>query len=278
VLAAHLSPYHDVVACVRRPFDRYRVISPEIPFEGPAVAVTDPWVLPWDGPVDVVLVTLKTQQTAGAADWFRPLCGPDTIVVTVQNGIEGEARLRPLAPYSTVLPAVVHCGAELVAPGQIRHSSQARFILPDVPASHRLVELAAGTPLRMEPSPRHRQAAWFKLGLNSVANGLTALTGKPMAVVASAGIRRIGRQLLEECWTVARADGVEVDLDRIDEVLDRMADQTASRTSMLHDREAGRPTEHDAIHGSILRRAAARGITTPVTRIVHDLLAAGDPG
>ena len=277
VFAAQLSQVHDVVACVRRPFDRWVIESPELPYEGPAQAVTDPADLPWDGPADAVLVALKAQHTDGAAGWFAPLCGPDTVVVSVQNGIEGVERLTPLAPDSTVLPAVVYCGAELLAPGHIRHSQSARLILPDEPAARRVADLAEGTKLRIEPSAGHLVAAWVKLGLNSVANGLTALTAKPMGVVADPGIRAIAHQLLTVCWTVGRAAGADMDLDMIDKTLDGMSRNTKGRTSMLQDREAGRPTEHDAIHGAIVRAGERHGVPTPVTRMVDDLLAAGDP-
>ncbi len=274
VFAAHLSVVHDVVACVRRPFDRWVIESPELPLEGPAVVATDPGEIPWGGPADVVLVALKGQHLDGAAGWFGPLCGPDTIVVSVQNGIEGAERLAPLAPSSTTLGGVVYCGAELVAPGHIHHRSSARLILPEEPAAHTVARLAVGTPLDIEPSTGHRVAAWVKLGINSVANGLTALTGRPMEVIGDPGIRAIGEALLTECWTVGRADGVDLDLDGIGKVLDGMAGNVGGRTSMLQDREAGRPTEHDAIHGAVIRVGEATGVPTPVTRIVHDLLAA----
>ncbi len=278
VFAAQLSTVHDVVACVRRPFDRWRIESPELPYEGPAQAVTDPSDLPWDGPADAVLVALKAQHTDGAAAWFEPLCGPDTLVVSVQNGIEGVERLTPLAPTSTVIPAVVYCGAELVAPGHIRHSRSARLIVPDGAPGQRLADLAEGTKLRIDPSPGQEVSAWVKLGINSVANGLTALTNKPMGVVAEPGIRAIADQLLTECWTTGKAAGVDLDLGVIDKTLDGMAgNNTKGRTSMLQDREAGRPTEVDAIHGAILRAGKRHGVPTPVTQIVHDLLAAGDP-
>lgn len=277
VFAAHLSAVHDVVACVRRPFDRWHIESKEIPFEGPARAVTDPGELPWASPADAVLVALKAQHTDGATGWFAPLCGPDTLVISVQNGIEGAERLEPLAPESTIIAGVVYCGAELLEPGHVRHSAMARLIVPDDPAGRRAAALADGTPLAIEPSAAALTSAWVKLGLNSVANGLTALTVKPMGVLADAGIRAIGEQLLSECWTVGRAAGAELDLDGIPRTLEGMSRNRRGRTSMLQDREAGRPTEHDAIHGAVLRQGERYGIPTPVTRIVHDLLAAGDP-
>ncbi|MEM7273287.1 MAG: 2-dehydropantoate 2-reductase [Actinomycetota bacterium] len=278
VFAAHLSAVHDVVACVRRPFDRYRVESPAIPFDGPAVAVTNPDGVPFDRPADAVLVGLKAQHTADAAPWFGRLCGPDTTVIVMQNGIEGRERLAPLVGGATVVPSVVYCGAELLAPGHIRHDSQARLIVADDAAGAVAAELVDGTPLTIERSDRFATSAWVKLGINSVANGLTALTGKPMGVLAEPGIAAIAEALLTECWTVGRADGVELDLDGIPEMVRRMSAQPGGRTSMQHDREAGRPTEYDAIHGAVLRRAAAHRIEVPVTTLIHDLLAAAEPG
>ncbi len=274
VFAAHLSAVHDVVACVRRPFTDYRVESSELPFEGPARVATSVEELPWDGPADAVFVGLKSHHTSGAADWFAPLCGPETLIVVMQNGIEGRERLDPYRNGASVAPAVVYCGAELLAPGHIRHSSQARLIVADDADGRRAASLAEGTPLRIEPSAGFTTSAWVKLGINSVANGLTALTGRPMDVVGDPGVAEIGRQLLTECWTIARAAGAEVDLDGIPKMLGQMGKSVGGRTSMQQDREAGRSTEHDAIHGAIIRKGQEYGIATPTTTIIHDLLAA----
>lgn len=277
VFAAHLSAVHDVVACVRRPFDNYRIDSASMAFDGPAVAVTDPAEVPFDGPADAVVVGLKSQHTEAAAPWFQRLCGPDTVVLVMQNGIEGRERLAPFVGDATVVPAVVYCGAELLAPGHVRHSSQARLIVADDEAGAKAAALVDGTPLTVDRSDTAAVSAWVKLGINVVANGLTALTGKPMSVLASPGMATLAIQLLTECWTVGRADGVALELDGIEAMVQRMGSQPGGRTSMLQDREAGRPTEHDAIHGAVLRRAAALGIDVPATRMVHDLLAAAQP-
>lgn len=274
VFAAHLSAVHDVVACVRRPFDRYQIDSPDIPFEGPARAVTAVDDLPWDGPADAVFVGLKSHQTEGGAAWFAPLCGPDTLVVGMQNGIEGHERLTPLVNGATVAPAVVYCGAELLAPGHVRHSARQQLIVADDDGGKRAAELAEGTPLNIEPSETYLRAAWVKLGINSVANGLTALTGKSMDVLADPGVAAIGEQLLTECWTVGQAAGVDVKLDGVSKLIAGMGGGSGGRTSMLQDREAGRATEHDAIHGAIVRKGNEYGIATPATVMIHDLLAA----
>jgi 2-dehydropantoate 2-reductase len=88
------------------------------------------------------------------------------------------------------------------------------------------------------------------------------------------GVAAIARDLIAECWTVGRAAGVDLDLDKVGPTVDGIAKAGRGRTSMLHDMEAGRPTEHDAIHGAVLRLGEHHGVATPVTRMVHDLLAA----
>lgn len=278
VFTAHLSARHDVVACVRRPFDNYVIESPDLPFTGPANAVTSVDHLPWDEPADVVLVALKAQHTEGAAKWFKPLCGPDTLVVVMQNGIEGEQRLEPYANGATILAAVVYCGAELLAPGHVRHDSRAQLIVTNTEAGANLVKLCDGTPLKIDASDSYHEAAWLKLGINSVVNGLTALTGRPMEVLSDPGIAAIGQELLLECWTAGRAEGVDLNLDDVPKIIGQLPRAAGGRTSMLHDREAGRPTEHDAIYGAVLRRAEVHNIPVPTTQMVHDLVAASSPG
>lgn len=277
VFAAHLSTKHEVLACVRRPFDTYKIDSKEVPFEGPATAVTSPDDVPWDRPADAVFVGLKSQHTEGAAPWFGRLCGPDTLVVAMQNGIEAVERLTPHVNGATVVPSVVYCGAELLAPGHVKHSSRANLIVADDQSGNHAASLVDGTPLSIKPSPNFVNSAWVKLGVNSAANGLTALTKRPMNVMADDGIRAIAEALLTECWTVGNAEGAELDLGGIPKLLGQMAASPGGRTSMQQDREAGRPTEHDAIHGAVIRRGQANGVATPVTTIIHDLLAAAQP-
>ncbi len=272
VFAAHLSAAHDVVACARRPFDRYLIESPEVPFDGPATVVTDPDELDSE-PMDWVLVALKAHHTPGAIAWLERACGPDTIVVGMQNGVEAVERLTPHVNGAHVIPSVVYCGAELIEPGHVRHSRSMRLIVPDDEPGHRLVALFADTPASIDPSPTHLTSAWVKLSINVVANGLTALTGRDMTVLGDTALAPVAAALLEEVLTVGRAEGADLDLDGIPERIAAMGTNPV-RTSMLQDADAGRPTEHDAIHGAVLRAGQRHGIPTPVTEVVHALLAA----
>ena len=272
--AAHLaSAGHDVVACARRHFTTYQVESDTAPTSGPAVVVTAPEEV--SGPMDWVLVGVKAHQTPGVAGWLARLCGPDTMVVTLQNGIEAERRFEPYVSGARVLEAVVYCGAELLAPGHTRNRGGGLLIVPDVDESRALAGLYADTPVKIKPDPEHLTQKWRKLGINVAVNGVTALTDKPISVAGSGPGRIVARAILDECWTVARAEGVDLPADAVEGVLDGMANLDGT-TSMRQDRVAGRPTEHDALYGAVVRHGARHGIPTPVNEAIGAVIAAGD--
>jgi 2-dehydropantoate 2-reductase len=275
--AAHLAAAgNDVVACARRPFREYVVDSPESPVRAPAHVVTDPDELA--GPADWVLVTVKAHHTDGAAPWLHQLCRASTKVVVIQNGVEGAERVAPHAGDAEVVPAVVYCGAELLEPGHIAHRQDGTLILPDIPTGHQVVELFVGTPAVVRATDRYLTDAWRKLGLNVMFNGITALTMRPISVVSRPGVADVARQLLHETWAVARAEGADLSVEAVDELVDGFQQfRDAGPTSMLQDRRAGRPTEHDALYGAVVRAGRRHGIPTPLCAVFDALLAAGDP-
>jgi 2-dehydropantoate 2-reductase len=276
--AAHLAAAgHDVVACVRRPFDRYVVESKEAPTEGPARAVTDPAALA--GPVPWVLLTVKAHQTAGAAPWLARLCGPDTTVVVVQNGVEGAERTAPFAGAATVVPGVVYCGAELLEPGHIRHYGRGTIFTPDLPVAHELAGHFPAGVAEVVPTATYADEAWRKLATNTIVNGITALTLRDMSVMGEPGMADLATAIGLEVAAVARAEGASaLDDEAIRKLATMLAGARAGGTSMYYDRRDGRPLEHDALYGAVLRAAARHGIDVPMHRAFGTLLAACTPG
>jgi len=271
--AAHLAAAgHDVLACVRRGFDRYVVESPEAPVEGPARAVTDPAAV--DGPVPLVLLTVKAHQTAGAAPWLERLCGPDTTVVVVQNGVEGAARTAPFAGAATVLPGVVYCGAELLEPGHIRHYSRGTIFAPDEPHARRIAAEFVPGVAELVPTAAYLDEAWKKLATNTIVNGITALTLRDLAVMGEQGMADLAIAIGREAYAVARAEGAALDDATLPKFAAMLAQARSGGTSMLYDRRDGRPLEHDALYGAVLRAAARHGIDVPLHRAFDTLLAA----
>ena len=263
-----------VVACGRRQFDRYVVDSELAPVDAPAVCVTDPADLEGvglDGAADIVIVTVKTFQTAGAARWLDALCGPHTIVVGAQNGVEEVERLTPYVNGAHVVPCVVYCGCQLIEPGHIRHDQHGIMIVPENQVARRVAPIFEGSAARWRPDPEFLVASWRKLGVNVMANGVTALTRRTMDVLATEPVDTVARELLRECLTVAAAAGAPIDPFEADDFDLSVLPQYG--TSMYYDVLADRPTEFDALHGAVLRTGTRHGIDTPVTRVVHALLA-----
>jgi 2-dehydropantoate 2-reductase len=274
--AAHLAAGgRDVLACARRPFDEYVIESPSLPVRSPARVVTDPDGV--DGPAEWVLVAVKSHQTAAAAPWLERLCGPATTVAVLQNGVEGEERLAPLCGPAEVMASVVYCATELLAPGHVSHRQAQRLIVPDRPAAHRFAALFEGTPVEIRVTDEYVTEAWRKLGINVMANGVTALTGRPTGVFRRPDVELLGRRLLLETWAVAAAEGAALGPADVDVFFDgfRHGDPNGL-TSMLQDRRAGRATEHDALYGAVARAGARHGIPTPIAETIGALLAAGD--
>ena len=276
--AAHLAATgRDVLACARRPFDEYVIESASMPARAPARVVTDPGAV--EGTADWVLVAVKSHQTAAAAPWLDRLCGPETTVVVLQNGIEGEARLAPLSGQAEVVAAVVYCATELMAPGHVVHRQSQTLIVPEREASVRFAALFGGTPIEIRVTDAYLTEAWRKLGINVMANGVTALTGRPLGVFLRPDIELLGRRLLLESWAVAAADGAELTAADVDAFFAGFGQvDPDGPTSMLQDRRAGRATEHDALYGAVVRAGARLGVATPLAETLGALLAAIDAG
>jgi 2-dehydropantoate 2-reductase len=254
----------ELILCGRTPLDRLVVDGEVVP--GPVV--TDPAAVPWRA--DVVLLAVKAHQTAGAAGFLRALAGEGTIVVVLQNGVEQRALVEPYAPGATVLPAVVWMATEVTAPGVVRVVTPPRFVLPAEPAAMAVGQVLEG----VETADDFTTQAWRKLAVNAVA-GLMALTGRRAAMFHRADAHRLGRALAAEALAVARAEGADLPDAVADEIMDWFADLPADAgTSILADRQAGRPLEWDARNGVICRVGAAHGIPTPVSDVIVPLLAA----
>jgi 2-dehydropantoate 2-reductase len=267
---------HDVVACVREPFELLVVESPARRIEVRARCETEPVRV---APADWVLLATKAQDVPGAAKWLAALTRPGTVIAVLQNGVEHCERVTPFAGPAEVLPVVVELPAERVAPGRIRMRAGARLTVPAGAAGEAFAKLFAETDVAVEVTADFARAAWRKLCLNAASGALTALTGRPIEVLHEPGMAQLARGLVLECLAVARAEGAALGDALADEILARLlATPAGSGNSMLYDRRAGRPLELDARNGAIVRIGARHQIATPLNAAVCALLAAQTKG
>jgi 2-dehydropantoate 2-reductase len=152
------------------------------------------------------------------------------------------------------------------------------LIVPDTAEARALAAICEGSLAKINVTDRYVTEEWRKLGMNVVANGIMALTNHTFEVFARPDIITLAKALLNEVWAVGRAEGADLIVERDATFIDDLGlSRNEGGTSMLYDRRAGRPTEHDALHGAVLRVAARHGIDTPLTQAMAALIAAGDP-
>ncbi len=267
---------HALVLCARRELDAVVVELPdgsEVAVDAPVL--TDPAAL--DGGVDWLLLAVKAHQTEGAAGWLSALCGPQTTVAVMQNGIDHVERVGPLAGEAEVLPVVNWCPVEPVAPGRARQRDALRLAVPAGAAGEGLAALL-GDRAEVAVGGEFAWEAWRKLCANAVS-GVMALAGRPAEIFALDDVREVARALAHECAAVARADGVALTAGDADDVIGWLeALPRDAGSSILTDRRAGRALEWEARNAVIGRLGRRHGVATPVSDTVAALLHAASDG
>jgi 2-dehydropantoate 2-reductase len=227
---------------------------------------------------------------------MRPLLGPDTAVVTAQNGVpwwyfhgidgpHAGLRLQSVDPGDRQLDAigpkraigcVVFAAAERAAPGVVSVSNAGWFTLgePDGQPTARLSALAeafAAGGLTARIHPNIREEIWLKLWGNLCLNPISALTRATLDVVATdPASREVCRNMMSEAEEIAGRLGVTFPVG-IEARLDRAASLGRHRTSMLQDLLGGRTFELDALLGAVQEIARVVGVSTPTIDTVFAL-------
>ena len=242
---------------------------------------------------DLVLLCVKTGDTAAAAADLGARMRPGALLVSLQNGVENVPLIRAVAGLDP-LAAVVYVAVSMPAPGHLRHAGRGDLVLgeygpPPAGASCRgeraravaaLFE-RAGVPCPV--SEDVRTDLWVKLVVNCAMNPVSALgRSRYGRMIDDAPTRALLGSIVQECTGVARAEGVSLpSVESLQAaVLALGAAMREASSSTAQDLAAGRPTEIDSLNGYVARRAEALGLPAPVNRTLHTLvklLEAGTP-
>jgi 2-dehydropantoate 2-reductase len=239
-------------------------------------ATDDPRRLPT---ADSVLFCVKSFDTPSAAEAIRPAIGPETAVVSLQNGVDNEDVLaRTLGPGHAV-GGVAWVFAAIEAPGIIVHrlGGKLAFGELDGSASPRLERLQAAftsAGVACEVSPDITRVLWEKYLLICAQAGMTALTRVPIGVIRSVPESwRMYRRLVEELAALAQASGVRLAPDVVDTIVRDAGALAPNVYSSLHtDLTQGRRLELEALHGHAVRLGERLGIATPTLFAVYAAL------
>jgi len=246
------------------------------------------------GPVDVVFLGIKAHGLPQLAPQLRPVLGPDTTVVSTQNGIpwwyfqgfggdwEG-LRLERVDPGGVISSAIearrvvgsiVYFSTEITAPGVIQHIEGNRISLgePDGTRSdrcRRIAEALIASGLRCPVTTRIRHEIWVKVLGNASFNPVSALTRATLVqMVRDPGVCSVIRNIMLEVEAVSRKLGMELPVS-IDQRIAGAEKVGEHKTSMLQDLEAGRSMELEALVGAVVELGERVGLPMPCTRTVY---------
>jgi 2-dehydropantoate 2-reductase len=253
------------------------------------------------GPQDIVILAMKAHQVEAVANDVPKLFGPETVVVTMQNGVpywyfqkhggplEGTT-VRSVDPSGAVIakiPAdrvigcVVYPASELIAPGVVKHIEGDRFPVGELDASHggfnseRVARVAAcltGAGFKAPVLENIRSEIWLKLWGNLTFNPISSLTHSTLVDICQFPLtRELATQMMREAQAVANKLGIEfrVSLEKRIAGAEKVG---AHKTSMLQDVEAGRAPEIDALVGAVVELARLTDTPTPHIDTVYSLV------
>ena len=228
---------------------------------------------------DAVLFCVKAFDTEAAAARLRPVLGPDTAVLSLQNGVDNEERIDAVLGRGHAMGGVAQVFAVIDSPGVIAHHFLGRIIFGELdgrrtPRAERLLAAFERAGIPVELTADVRRALWEKYALICAVAGMTAITRCTIGVVRQTPEAwRMFRTLLEEVAALGRAAGAALPPDTVDQIL-KLAGGIApgSRASLAQDLLQGRRLELEALHGHAVRLGERLGVSTPASLAVYAAL------
>jgi 2-dehydropantoate 2-reductase len=233
------------------------------------------------GPVDVVLFAVKLWDTEKAAEQMKPLIGPNTRVITLQNGVDSYERIAPIIGEERAIPGVTYVVTVIDKPGVIKQASVFQQIIcgtHDGRSDAKLaafVDAAKGAGIDIIHSDDVQRDRWQKFVFLSGTSGATAVTRATMGpILKDPDMRAMFRSIMSETLAVGRAKGVNIDPGYADERL-AFADANvpdSMKASMANDLDRGNRLELDWLAGKVKQLGKELNVSTPVNDTIYAAL------
>jgi 2-dehydropantoate 2-reductase len=235
------------------------------------------------GPVDLVIVAVKTYHNDDALPMIAPMLGPSTTILTLQNGVDSVAQIAARYGESAVVGGTTYIATSIAAPGVIEQNGTHRRVV---------VGEVFGTPPALSDRVRAIRDAMLEADIQAeaVGDGRVPIWEKFIFLVTLAGFTGASRLPIGPLWAddqiraqflascreleqLARAEGVPVALDTVERIGGYVGNIPGSmRSSLLIDLSQGKRIEVEALQGSVVRRAARIGLPVPITATLYAVL------
>jgi 2-dehydropantoate 2-reductase len=246
-------------------------------FTVPVQATDDPNEV---GPVDLILFCVKTYDTDAAAESIRPLIHPDTMLLSLQNGIDNEERIARAAGHTSGIGAAAYIVSAIKAPGVVAQTAgPGKIIFGELSGgasarTERLHDLLQRAGIAAEVHPDIRVVLWQKFLFICAFSGVTAATRLPIGtILADTVTHALFQGVLEEVEAVAHACGIDLPADCVEQALATAAAvEPWGRGSLYHDLASGQRLELESLNGEVVRRGREHGIETLLNFAIYAAL------
>jgi 2-dehydropantoate 2-reductase len=264
--AARLAARHEVTLIARRDHvdaiarDGLRVIGREemtcrVPAATVVVAIA---------PGTLILLTTKVNDSRGAIAPLTGMLRADTVILCIQNGLHSEDEVKAVVgERCLVLRAITQFGAIFDKPGVVDFRAAGATLIEPSARSAEIAALMSACGLDGRVSDDIKIEVWRKLIFNCVINPITSVIGSDVGTIADPRLDALKRLVVDECLQVARADGVEFDLDFVRTIAEVFG-SSRNIASMRQDLLKGRRTEIDHMNGAVVELGRRFGLACPV--------------
>jgi 2-dehydropantoate 2-reductase len=241
------------------------------------------------GAVDVVIVSVKAYDNAAALPMLPPLVGPDTAVLTLQNGVDSCDEVAAIVGEGHVLGGTTYVATALEGPGLIVQTGVHRSIIfgeafgargAITPRVQAIADVLATADIHVTPVPDARVPIWDKFVYLAAFSGFTGASRLAIGHIWKyPHVQEMFYAACREIAAIAKAEGVEISANRFEllrEYMDKIPATT--RSSLLIDLEQGKRIEVEALQGAAVRRAAKHGVPVPITSTLYALLKPSENG
>ncbi|MEO7157447.1 MAG: 2-dehydropantoate 2-reductase [Vicinamibacterales bacterium] len=252
------------------------------------------------GPVDVAIVSVKTYDNPTALPMLKPLVGPETVVLTLQNGVDSTDEVAAVVGTHHVLGGTTYVATALEGPGLIVQTGVHRSIifgevfgLPTeaaakaggvsrriTPRVRTIAEVLASADIQVTPVADARVPIWDKYVYLVAFSGFTGASRLPIGQIWKyPHVQEMFYAASREIAAIAEAEGVTISVNRFETLREYMTNIPAStRSSLLIDLQQGKRIEVEALQGAAVRRAQQHGLPVPIVSTLYALLKAWESG
>lgn len=282
LIGALLSGTHDITLVGRKPHidavnDRGLRITGLREFTCKPTAVHDAGEA---GTPDILVLAVKAFDTDAALPDIELLSDDDTVVVSIQNGLDNHFLLSERVPR--VVSGLTSLGATVTRPGEVRFAGRGDTVLGSlsgrIEEAERVAQAfnAAGVDCRL--STNIAPEIWMKAIVNSCINPITALVRRENGCLREPPLKEVAEGICQEAVSVAESWGVQLPTDDpFSHVMGVVEGTADNRSSMLQDIDRGKRTEIDYINGSIVIKGGETGVSTPINRTLWNLMKGSPP-